>query len=141
MNPEEFALAVAVAVFAFGLLGLLLQRVLHERHLGVVSRGIFHLRRRIAPRCLWPTNLFSWRSKGRDGRDRFAIGRDGFGRARLRIAEALRLPGGPVFDRSRLPSRTRRLGLALRESSLTRRLQPQSLELLRPVARQVGEAS
>src|SRR5271169_2721696 len=41
--------------------------------LGVVSRGLFRLHRLIAPRWLWATDLFSWRSKGRDGRDRFAV--------------------------------------------------------------------
>ena len=32
MNPEKFAVAVAVAVFAAGLVGLVLQRTLSERH-------------------------------------------------------------------------------------------------------------
>ena len=31
MNTEKFAAAVAVALFAAGLLGLLLQRLLHEK--------------------------------------------------------------------------------------------------------------
>jgi hypothetical protein len=30
MSPEKFALAVAIAVFAGGIIGLLLQRILHE---------------------------------------------------------------------------------------------------------------
>jgi hypothetical protein len=33
MNPEKFAFAVGVAVFAAGSLGLLLHRVLPEKHL------------------------------------------------------------------------------------------------------------
>jgi hypothetical protein len=41
--------------------------------LGAVSCVIFRLRRPIAPRCLWPTDLFASRSKGLDGRDRFAL--------------------------------------------------------------------
>ena len=40
MNPEKFAVAVAVAVFAAGLLGLVLQRTLPERHTTGPSRDM-----------------------------------------------------------------------------------------------------
>jgi hypothetical protein len=40
MNPEKFAAAVAVAVFAAGLLGLALQRTLPERHTAGPSRDM-----------------------------------------------------------------------------------------------------
>ena len=40
MSPEIFALAVATAIFAAGLLGLLLQRVLHEKHTTGPSRDM-----------------------------------------------------------------------------------------------------
>ena len=93
---------------------------------GAVSRGIFGLRRLIAPRRLWLTDLLSWRSKGRDGRDRFAIGGDGFGRLMMRLGAA--------------PWKVGRLVHMSAFNALPWRLQPERSELLRPVARQVGEA-
>ena len=40
MSPEKFAAAVAVAVFAGGLIGLVLQRALHEKHTTGPSRDM-----------------------------------------------------------------------------------------------------
>ncbi|MGC2833918.1 MAG: hypothetical protein WA238_06985, partial [Methylocella sp.] len=40
MNPEKFAAAVAVAVFAGGLIGLVLQRMLPEKHTTGPSRDM-----------------------------------------------------------------------------------------------------
>ncbi len=40
MNPEKFAAAVAVAIFAAGLVGLVLQRVLPEKHTTGPSRDM-----------------------------------------------------------------------------------------------------
>src|SRR5271157_1501051 len=40
MNPEKFAAAVAVAIFAAGLVGLVLQRMLPEKHTTGPSRDM-----------------------------------------------------------------------------------------------------
>ena len=40
MNPEKFAFAVAAAIFAGGLIGLALQRILPEKHITGPSRDM-----------------------------------------------------------------------------------------------------
>src|SRR5271167_3388115 len=65
MNPEKFAAAVAVAIFAAGLVGLVLQRMLPEKHTTGPSRDMIGaIAGLLTLLCALVTGLLIWTAYG-----------------------------------------------------------------------------
>src|SRR5271165_6371906 len=74
MNPEKFAAAVAVAIFAGGLIGLVLQRALPEKHTTGPSRDMIGaVVGLLTLLCALVTGLLIWTAYGVDAGQNAAI--------------------------------------------------------------------